>query len=350
MTCAVLLVIFAAFSSAAYLADAAQGLLPLATVGQLILLKTLITLDVLLPSSLYLAVVVGLGRLYTDAEMTALNASCVSELRILRPVLQLSLLVAVLVGVLSLHTRPWAYRMIYNLEAQALAELDISRLEAGRFYKLGKTNEVLFAERIDRKLKRMEGVFLRRLSGTSTRVIYAREAYLPSAGLDANPNMIFKNGYGYALDRKGGQDLTLKFKTLILHLAGADPTNRGYKRKAEPSMRLSQSTSPGDIAEFQWRLSMPVVTLLLGLMGVPLSRTPPRQGRFAKLLTAVLVFAIYYNLLNIAKSWVDQGRVEILPGLWWVHILPLALLLGLIMQPRWTFGWSLRKTHPHEHR
>ena len=241
MTCAVLVAIFAAFSSAAYLADAARGLLPLATVGQLILFKTLITLDLLLPTSLYVAVVVGLGRLYTDAEMTALNASCVSELRILKPALQLSLVVAVLVGVLSLHTRPWAFRMIYQLEAQALAELDISRLEAGRFYELGKTKEVLFAERIDRKLNRMEGVFLRSVIDNSARVIHAREAYLLPARPDTDPTMIFENGYGYALDRKGRQDLTLKFQTLILHLGGIDSKDLGYKRPAVLAVSLPQA-------------------------------------------------------------------------------------------------------------
>ena len=40
-----------------------------------------------------------------------------------------------------------------------------------------------------------------------------------------------------------------------------------------------QSDNPEDIAELQWRLSTPLSTLLLALLGVLLSRTTPRQGK-----------------------------------------------------------------------
>lgn len=347
LICSVLIVIFAAYSSAIYLADAAQGLLPLSTVGQLILLKTLITLDMLLSTSLYLAVIVGLGRLYSDTEMAALNASGISELRILRPVLQLSALTAITVGLLAIQVRPWAYQTVYQLQAQALAKLDISRLEPGRFYELGQTDEVLFAESIDRNQNRLDGVLLRGIAGDDrVRVIHARESYLPPTQPSQEPTMVFKDGYGYALDRQGHRDLSLKFKTLILHLSGTYSTDIGYKRKAEQTMQLSLSAQPGDIAEFQWRLSAPIVAVILGLLAVPLSRTPPRQGRFTKLFTAILLFAAYYNLLSLAKSWIDQGRVGAIPGLWWVHLLPLALLVGLIIQPMLAFRttpWGKRK-------
>ncbi len=118
LICTILAVIYASFSSAVYLADAAQGLLSGAMVINMALLKTLIGLEALLPTSLYLAIVIGLGRMYNDSEMTALYATGYSELQVLKSSLPLIILTAVLVGMFSIYLRPWAYQTVYRMEAQ----------------------------------------------------------------------------------------------------------------------------------------------------------------------------------------------------------------------------------------
>ena len=78
--CVMLAVIFISYSLAVHLADAANGLLPANMVVKLVLLKTAIALEVLLPVALYLSVVVALGRLHSDYEMAALAAAgCLPE-------------------------------------------------------------------------------------------------------------------------------------------------------------------------------------------------------------------------------------------------------------------------------
>jgi len=335
-----LVVVFASYSSADYLADAAAGLIAADTVLTLILLKTLISFEILLPTALYLSVVVGLGRLHTDSEMTAITASGISDLRVLKAVFRLALLVAVLVGLLSIFTRPWAYRQAYDLEARAVTQFDLSKLEAGRFYALKRANHVLFAEGIDAERNRLEDVFFQGSQGDSTRVIFASEAYPSSVGEDATPAMVFVDGYAYQLDRHGRQDSTLAFGTLTVHLAGYRNQSMGYKRRAEPTSRLARSERPKDIAEFQWRMTAPIAVVLLATLAVPLSRTAPRRGRYAKLFLAVLIYAVYYNLGAMARTWVEEGWVGPLPGIWWVHALPLCMLGLLLWRPVWRLRWN----------
>lgn len=341
LICLVLVVIFASFSSAVYLADAAHGMLTGATVLSLTALKTLISLEALLPTALYLAIIIGLGRLYSDTEMTALLAAGISELQILKHVTWLVLLVVALVAALTLHVRPWAYHTAYQLEAKAVAELDIDKLEGGRFYRLGETDNVLFAALIDREQGKLRDVLFRNSPTGGTQVIRAREAYLATTETGI-PVMTFIDGHAYHLggdwnnDRYGNRDtsdLVLHFKTLTLPLDGFADNGLGYKRKAQPLARLADSSHPGDLAEYQWRLSIPVATLILGLLAVPLSRSRPRQGRFAKLFVAILMFALYFNLLSLARTWVDQARVPALPGIWWAHLIPAAILLFLLVKP-----------------
>ena len=71
-------------------------------------------------------------------------------------------------------------------------------------------------------------------------------------------------------------------------------------------------------------------TILLALLGIPLSRTNPRRGKYAKLGTALVIFAVYYQLFVIAKTNVENGTVSPVIGIWWVPALLLALTLVLL--------------------
>ena len=337
----ILVLIFAAYTSATYLADAAGGRLRADTVATLIGLNTLIGAEVLLPTAFYLSVVIGLGRMYRDGEMAALFAAGVSELRVLWAVLQLSLLIATVVGAISLYARPWAYRLSYMLEAKAVIGLDTSHLQAGHFQRIGGGNQVLLAEQIDRVTGHLHRVFVQLDDGEKSKVIYAREAYLPPVNTALSQSMVFLDGYAYDLDRQGGKDLSVKYIELTIHF-GDRKEGGSYKRRAAPSAQLAGSSGSKDIAELQWRLSTPIATLVLGLLGVPLSRASPRTARYVGVVIAIIVFAVLFNLLGMAKTWVEHGTIAPVPGIWWVYAAPVALLVYLLARPVWMLRTSAR--------
>jgi lipopolysaccharide export system permease protein len=100
---------------------------------------------------------------------------------------------------------------------------------------------------------------------------------------------------------------------------------------------LAWSANRKEIAEFQWRLSMPLATIMLALLGVPLGRSSPRQDKYAKVATAIVIFAVYYNLTALAKKWVQKGVIDSFPGIWWVQLLMLGVLLSFYWQPMLVF-------------
>ena len=330
---ATLIVIFMSYNAARYTADAAAGLLPASTVVHFTLLRSLIAIEVLLPAALYLAVVMSMARLYSDNEMVALHASGFSELRVVRSVLWLSLSVAIIVASLSLVVRPWAYQESYHLKAEAEAEFNLDKLEAGQFYTAEESGTVIFVERINRQQKRLEQVYFYRLNDQGIHVISAQQAWQPVTGPFAPPEFRFLDGTAYRIDLTGKQDLTVKFRELTVLLKGDEQKLGRYRSKAASTLQLARSKKPGDLAEFQWRLTTPVTTLLLGVLGVPLSRTPPRRGRHAKTAAAVLVFALFYNFSVMARNWVEQGVVGAIPGVWWPDILLGLLILVLLFRP-----------------
>ena len=102
---------------------------------------------------------------------------------------------------------------------------------------------------------------------------------------------------------------------------------------------LAGSSDPADRAELQWRISSPLSLFVLALLAVPLSRSRPREGRYARLGVGILVYITYLNLLSIARAWVEREQVPDWLGLWWVHVL--LAILGFVLLARQS-GWFTR--------
>ena len=91
------------------------------------------------------------------------------------------------------------------------------------------------------------------------------------------------------------------------------------RSNAKKTRELVGSDDNEEIAELHWRFGIPLATVVLAIIAVPLSRTQPRQGRYSRLIIGLLVFIVYFNLLIAGKAWIEQGRVIAPLGLWWVH-------------------------------
>jgi lipopolysaccharide export system permease protein len=338
--CAFLVVIFASYKAAQYLAEAVAGLFGVKIVLYLVLLKIATAMEVLVPTTLYLSVVIAFGRLYADSEMTALFACGIGIGRLFKAVIYLSVPLALLVACLSLYVRPWAFQRGYELAAMAQTALDISKWKEGNFYKIPGMDRVIYADKIDREKKEAQGVFIESDQGDKVQVIYAKKVQQYDDDRNHKPLLVFQDGYVYEFSREGEEGYLMKFQQSTMSLDSGKTKPMEYKRKAVSTWKLARSSDLEDIAEYQWRLSTPMSTLLLALLGIPLSRTAPRKGKYAKLVAAVLVLAVYYNTCALAKDWVEQGIVGPLVGIWWVVVLLAIVVLILSFQPKLMFHWG----------
>lgn len=329
--CPALLFLYANFSAIRYLDRVASGLLPADAVLPLLLLGLAMALEILLPIGFHISVVVGLSRLYTDSEMTAFFACGITPMRIFRVVAVVSLLVALLMACLTLYVRPWANGLRYLLEHQAVAEFNFADLKPGHFYENPSGNRVLFFQGIDPDSGRMQQVFIQTISDDTVTIVSADEAFhRPRDDGRGGGFLVCIRARSYDLSpSQDGISQTVS-PELVVKLDNPDDVPIGYKRKAASTWQLARSLASPDIAELQWRLSTPVFAFLMGLLGFPLSRARPREGKYAKLFMSALCYAVFYNLQLIAKTWVEQGVVKSIPGLWWPNLLLALLIVGLI--------------------
>ena len=274
----VLCALFTSYGAAAFLSDAVNGLLPMNMLYQVIGLRTLIALEVLIPISLYLSVVMALGRMYADSEITVLFALGLTPLRLMGIVLGLSLCTAVIVAGLSLVVRPWAYGRSHQLASVAAASLNTKNMQAGTFYGGKKGGRTIFIEQRAGPAALARGVFAQlRLPGGGTRIIYA-SSIEEKLRVDGSSQMHLTDAHIYDIGLNGeSSDVVLNATDLGLHLASPSVDPPEYSAIAASTAHLGASGTAADIAEFQWRLSTSVSTLLLGMLGVPLSRAQPRR-------------------------------------------------------------------------
>ena len=329
-----LVLVFIGFSAAQQLSAAAAGQLPMLTAFKLIGLNTLITLEILMPSAFFFSVLAAIGRLYRDSEMNALYAAGVSRARILEAVLKLALVVALVTGLISLLGRPWAFRTSYDLESRAAAQFDLKKMATGEFVNMSGSDYIFIANDLELEQGLHKGVFLQKDYEKQQRseIIIAESAALPVLNPGQAMQAEFYNGHHYLLDNEKRQDVSLDFNHLIIRLDNQEAQER-YRRKAETTLNLAQSDEPKDVAEFQWRLTTPLATVILALMAVPLARSAPRESRMRNVLIAVAIYIGLLALTGVVRTAIEQGRLGAIPGLWGAYALEVALLVVLVSQP-----------------
>lgn len=321
----VLLSIFVTFALTRFLMDENAALLGVSQLLQLTVLKSLISLEVLLPLSLYISVLVGLGRLHTDSEIYAMRASGISEMRALRPIIAVAVLLAIFIGLFSLFVRPWAYERSYEIKAQVEAATEVDRIREARFYSFKESGRTVFVKTVSAGGNQLGEIFIRSGKDGDLQVITASSGELNFRARPDLHQLILRDA---SIFRRvtDGPDVFAELGAFSMWIPAGTPVPVGYKTKSSGTFELLQAGSPDDSAELQWRISTPISALLLALLAIPLSRSRPRQGRYARILAALIIYALYFNLLNVSRTWVEQGTAG---TIWWAPGLLGLLVLGL---------------------
>ncbi len=335
----ILIALFASFSAAGFLGDAVGGLMAGDTIARLVGLKVLIALEVLIPVALYISVVLALGRFNSDGEFVAAFALRFTPATVLRAVLALSGVLALVVAGLSLMVRPWAYRELHEISARAEHTLDVSAMRPGTFYVSRDGDRVIFFSRQDRPGSPARDVFVQLWRGDQVRVIHAVQAdELTPDTADGSPRIELRDAHVYDIGLGGtAGDRMFSAGEMVVDPADRDATTPAYDAVAASSPSLLHSGFAPDVAELEWRLSTPLSTLLLGVLGIPMSRARPQQSRTARLGGAILIYFAYYLLFTSARTWVQHGAIAAFPGIWWVPALLGLFLVAALGRPARNF-------------
>lgn len=325
----VLLAILLTNQVARVLERAAESQYPRGAVVELILLGAVQNLSLIVPVGLLLGIVLALGRLYHDSEMTAAQACGAGVRPVLGPILSFTALLAALLALLSLHIAPAAAGRMLELRSEALRAGQFAPITAGRFRMFGGGSTVVYAQGAES-------------DGTLTRVFVQRDrdGVLEVALAQRATHSYYEDGNlqvitlfdGERFEGKPGERRfrIVRFAENSIPVRLPALSDGVVALEGVPTATLAASSEPAQRAELHFRMAFPLMAVVLGVIAVPLARLRPRQGRYARVGFAVLIFFVYIQLTIAGRMWIARGIVPEWLGLWWVHA-TVALLAAVIL-------------------
>ena len=325
----VLLFILLTNQFARVLGDVAKDKLPKDAIFQIIGLTALQYLTILVPIGLFLAIMLALGRLYRDSEMPAMMACRVGPLDVYRPLSWLLIPLALGVAWLAMEVAPMALSEVERIGMEARRQADLASIEPGRFTSDNREGAVVYAENVVEQ-GRIENVFLQRRRADGVEVVVAERGEQVDSDDPDTRFFVLHNGRRYE-----GVPGTSRFRVMEFAEHGIpyrlpSVEEPELEPRAMDTRSLVRANSAEEYAELHWRIGIPLATVVLSILAVPLSRSQPRQGRYGRLAIGLLVFIIYFNLMSAGKAWLEQGSVPAGLGLWWVHALMLGAALAML--------------------
>jgi lipopolysaccharide export system permease protein len=287
-----------------------------------------------LPIALLLGIVLALGRLYHDSEMTAAQSCGTGARIVLVPVIAFTLVLTALLAYISLQVAPAAASRMLDLSTEAMRAGQFAPISPGKFSTFGGGGTVVYAQSAepDGTLRR---VFVQRSRGNMLEIALAQRAtHSFSEGGDIQVITLY-DGERYEGIPGERRFRIVRFAENTIPVRLPAMSAGVMKLDGVPTRTLLASTKPDMRGELHWRLALPIMAVVMGLIAVPLSRLRPRQGRYARVGYAILIFFVYIELAIAGKVWLVRGVTPEWLGLWWVHGAVVLFAALLLLVPRW---------------
>lgn len=324
----VLLLIISSTHLIGYLADAAAGEISTAVVFQLVFNRIPLFLELLLPLGLFLGILLAHGRLHLENEMVVMRACGLSDRRLILYTLAPAGLVACLVAFVSLYLTPAGMYEAKRIIAEQRNRSELEMMIPGQFQTQSGKNQVTYARSVS-EAGQLQDVFVAGVDRRNSPFVVAAAAGEQRFVEGQGRYLVLQEGNRY----QGAPGETafeqLQFAEYGIALPEAKLTAPITHLDAIPTAELLGAEQPGLVARLHWRLSLPVLALVVAVLAVPLAKTSPRQGRYAKLIPSILLYQLYVAALTSARSSVDQAG-EGPWAIWAVHLVALLLAISFV--------------------
>ena len=298
----------------------ARGVLPASMLYVELGLRTIDVLTILLPLSLYLAVLSKLAMMYRNQEMVIFHASGISSRKLVKMYLPHMFFFSLFLLVLALYAVPLASKTSERLVIDASKDVSLMGLKEGVFQELSGSNSVIYVRKINVEENRLENIFINVKHDNRVDTMTAEYGYQYEDAESKERYISLFNGF-----RNEGVPGTKKYQLMRfekndIKLPKLKGKSVDVDEDGKTIAELIASDRLIDKAEIHKRLSPAIVVVVLILLAISISKTSPREGKILNLILGLLIYIVYLNLLTIALSLVAQNKVPVWFGAWWVHL------------------------------
>ena len=325
-----------------------------------------------LPMAFLVAVLLAGGRLASDLEVVAFKAAGVSAVRLFRPILAASLLIASGTAVLTLVVNPAANGEFQRQLFRILQARAASGLQERIFNPFGELT--IYVEDVSTSQVALRGILVSdERDPALSRIISAREGRLLTDEANRRITLRMMNGAVNEADilpvdvpkattidapsPTGGAAGASRYRYTRFDIydmsLSVDSPLKGAPRVEKPEKDLSLTDLGAKIAEYrndpqarapyqvEWhkRYALPMAALVFGLIGFPLAIRSHRGGRSIALVGSLAILVSYYVMMTSLEGAALRARLPATFAIWAPNALfgtvGLMLLIATAQEWRW---------------
>ncbi|HUX67112.1 MAG TPA: LptF/LptG family permease [Terriglobales bacterium] len=284
-----------------------------------------------LPMGLLVGLLLGLGRMSVDNELTALHALGVGARALLRPLLEVSAAALAVALAITLWLAPLASRRLAALTTELATSEVAAQVQPRVFFEPeNNSNWVIYVGGMEAGGRIWRQVLVAATQpGTPPQLTLAEEGTLVNRGPDAMQLHLVEGAQYQATAEHPETSLVSAFQSIDIPLllparpAAVPPPAAlplgalWWRARYAPDWRAAR-------VEFHRRFALAFACLALALLGMALGLRGGRGGRAGGfVLTLILVFG-YYLLFVFGLGLAKQGKITPFWGAWGANILFLA--------------------------
>ncbi|MEX6457819.1 LPS export ABC transporter permease LptF [Moraxella osloensis] len=327
-----------------YFGIAAEGRLDVGLLFTIIGYNIPTFLELILPLSFFIALMLVLGRMYVDQEMSVLFASGISRGRLTRLMIPLIAGLFVFQMGISLWAKPWGLSNSKQIwQTQSLGSL-LDLVRPKTFISSG--NYHLYVDEFDKEKRELKNLYVVQQqtdkSGKIAKndvIITATRAYqVPSKDTDSSMQLDLFQGRRYELGTNQAnynQASFEKYRITLEKPASEKITETNVETQTTAKL-LAHTQKPEVKAELGYRFTMPWLIIIAAMLATPLAQVRPRQGRWLRLLPSVLIFASCAISIISLRTAIGKERISEYAYIW--------LILGFIAFAL-LLNWQSRVVH-----
>ena len=311
---------------------ASKGIIPNDSILTILVFSLLKYLPILLTLTLFLTILLTLSRWFKDSEMIIWFSSGLGLTSFIRPILFFSLPIILLIGFLSLYLSPWATQKSEEYKAGLKNRDELATISPGSFKESKSKDRVFYVEGFGDLGSKVKNVFVQSEQNGKLGIIVSNEGSRVSTNTD-DEYIVLKKGKRYEVNHENNHFTEIKFSDYgFLVEKKLPPIIDVNQVEAMPTLLLLLTKGNREIAEFVWRVSLPISGIVLIILAIPLSFINPRSGRSVNIIIAIMIFAIYNNLMGVTQSYINLGKLNPYIGGSIVHLFILLIASYLMLR------------------
>jgi len=329
-------------------------------------------LEIALPMSALLGVMLAFARMCGDSEVVVFKASGVGLASFLKPLGVFALGIGLVSLLVSCVLRPWGFDTLSTALFDIARSKSTSGLSEGGFNKLGDIT--LYAERIDYSTGALTRVIVDdKRDSAQRKVVVAKRGLIVADEVAQTISLLLADGIAHeSLDGKYTRTAFVSNSLSVNPAELREDTKKGISARELTTSRLKevileykmllrttdvpelevfgQKLSRGELqkkyrrakVEHGQRFSLPCASVIMTFIGFAIGIMSPRTQRswgagFAATL-GLVVFMLYYGIFSIGLALADGGKMHVGLALWLPNIVAAiiaAILVRKITSEQW---------------